>query len=205
MRPRLRQIGAVVGNVGLALLCLLLGLLHLAAAEASGRLVTSFLLVVQQGLLMVLFLVRRRTLETSSRFFDWSIGVTGTFLPLAMREREERSALAWLGEPVQAAGLLLATVASGFLGRSMGIVAANRGVKTSGLYGVVRHPIYAGHLLGYLGYLAANPSGRNALITTVTVVLIAARARAEERLLARDPAYRAYLGRTRWRLLPFVY
>jgi protein-S-isoprenylcysteine O-methyltransferase Ste14 len=27
----------------------------------------------------------------------------------------------------------------------------------------------------------------------------------EERLLARDPGYRAYQLRTRWRLLPFVY
>jgi protein-S-isoprenylcysteine O-methyltransferase Ste14 len=189
----------------LALLCLLLALLHLAGAEQSGRWVTSVVLVVQQGLLMVLFLVRRRTFEASARCSDWVVGVAGTFLPLAMREREDRAALAWLGEPVQVVGLLLATVASGFLGRSIGIVAANRGVKTGGLYAVVRHPMYAGHLLGYLGYLAANPSARNGLITGVTLGLIAARARAEERLLARDPAYRAYLARTRWRLVPFVY
>lgn len=199
------QIRVVAGNVGLSLLCLLLTVLYLAGAEESGRGVTSALLVVQQGLLMVLFLVRRRALETSARFLDWVVGVGGTFLPLAMRPRAERSALAWLGEPLQFAGLLLATVASGFLGRSMGIVAANRGVRTGGLYGFVRHPIYAGHLLGYVGFLTANPTGRNALITAVTIALMAGRARAEERLLARDPAYRAYLGRTRWRFVPFVY
>jgi hypothetical protein len=31
------------------------------------------------------------------------------------------------------------------------------------------------------------------------------RIRGEERLLSLDPEYAAYMGRTRWRLLPFVY
>lgn len=199
------RVGALLGNIALALVCLLLGTMHLAAAEESGRWVTSVLLVVQQGLLTVLFLFRRRTLETSVRFVDWLIGVIGSFLPLAMRERVQGAELAWLGEPVQAFGLLLAIVASGFLGRSIGIVAANRGVKTTGVYGVVRHPMYAGHTLGYLGFLIANPTIWNASISAVTIGLMAARAQVEERLLARDPAYQAYLGRTRWRLLPFVY
>jgi len=202
MNRHLRTLG---GNVLLAALCLLLAAMHMYAAEESGRWVTGVLLILQQGLLMVLFLFRRGTPETSWRLFDWVVGVTGPFLPLAMRERQDRVGLAWLGEPVQAVGLLIAIVASGFLGRSMGIVAANRGVKTGGIYGVMRHPMYAGHLLGYLGFLLANPTVRNALITAVTVVLMAARVHAEERLLVRDPAYRAYAGRTRWRLIPFVY
>jgi protein-S-isoprenylcysteine O-methyltransferase Ste14 len=200
-----KQVGALIGNVGLALVCLLLGALHLEGTQQSGRWVTSVLLVVQQGLLMVLFLFRRRTVETSARVYDWVIAVTGSFIPLAMRERTGPPTLAWLGEPVQGLGLILAIVASGFLGRSMGIVAANRGVKTGGVYGIVRHPMYAGHVLGYLGFLTANPSWWNAGITAITVAFMAARAHVEERLLSRDPAYRAYLSRTRWRLVPYLY
>ena len=55
---------------------------------------------------------------------------------------------------------LIALASLGTLGRSFGIVAANRGVKTRGPYRLVRHPAYFGYLMSYLGYVAENPSFR---------------------------------------------
>jgi len=38
-----------------------------------------------------------------------------------------------------------------------------------------------------------------------TLLALIARAVAEERILARDPAYRNYLERLPWRFFPYVY
>jgi len=100
---------------------------------------------------------------------------------------------------------LAAAVAAVFLGRSFGLVAANRGLKLGGAYGVVRHPMYTAHLLGYLGYVLTYPSAANVAIAIASALALNARAVAEERILGRDPAYREYLGRLRWRFFPHLY
>src|SRR5262249_46191920 len=87
----------------------------------------------------------------------------------------------------------------------VGVVAANRGIKTSGLYRVVRHPAYAGYLLGYLGYVISYPTAQNVALAVATLLALNARAIIEERFLAQDPAYRAYLNGTRWRFVLSVY
>jgi protein-S-isoprenylcysteine O-methyltransferase Ste14 len=96
-------------------------------------------------------------------------------------------------------------VAAVFLGRSFGLVAANRGVQLGGAYRLVRHPMYGAHALGYLGYVLTYPSAANVMVVGATLLLLNARAVAEERILARDPAYREYLQRLPWRFLPYVY
>ena len=82
---------------------------------------------------------------------------------------------------------------------------SDRGVKTRGLYGIVRHPMYAAHMIAYLGYTLSYPSSRNILVAAAVVVALNMRAVFEERLLERDPLYRTYLRGTHWRFLPYVY
>ena len=43
------------------------------------------------------------------------------------------------------------------LGRSFGVVPANRGVVVGGPYNFVRHPIYTGYLITHVAFLVANP------------------------------------------------
>ena len=74
-----------------------------------------------------------------------------------------------------------------------------------GPYGIVRHPIYLGGILFFVGFsLAFSPW---ALVGTAALgVLWGLKSRVEERfLLARYPEYASYRERTRFRLLPFVY
>lgn len=75
----------------------------------------------------------------------------------------------------------------------------------SGLYRVVRHPIYLGGLLFLLGVsLLLSPWAL--AVTAVLGVLWGLKARVEERFLHEHYAeYAKYCERTRYRLVPFVY
>jgi protein-S-isoprenylcysteine O-methyltransferase Ste14 len=103
---------------------------------------------------------------------------------------------------VSGAGLLAIIAAKLTLGRSFGLMPANRGIVSGGIYRVVRHPIYAGYLVTHAAFLVAHPTLWNAtlLVTSDTALLV--RAVYEERTLACDPAYAAYMQQVRWRVLP---
>ena len=90
------------------------------------------------------------------------------------------------------------------LRRSFGIVPANRGIRTRGLYNLVRHPLYASELLVVLGIALVNPSAWNLGLFVCACVLQGLRAAAEERFLSVDPAYREYCARVKYRLIPIV-
>ena len=79
-------------------------------------------------------------------------------------------------------------------------------VVSTGVYGIVRHPMYLGGVLMFVGgplvVGAASALAVGLLLTLALVVRIAD----EERLLARElEGYEAYRQRVRWRLIPFVY
>jgi protein-S-isoprenylcysteine O-methyltransferase Ste14/uncharacterized membrane protein (UPF0127 family) len=196
---------ALICNIALAALYTVFAMVHVESARHSGNWATKMPVVIQEALLVALFLTRHRSIATSSRLWDWAIGIVGTFLPMLLRPASEVGWLNWLGQPVQILGLSLAVVSIGFLRRSVGIVAANRGIKTSGIYGLVRHPLYAAYILAYVGYVASYPTSWNCVITLATLLALNARAIAEERFLRRDPLYREYLRLVPWRFMPYVY
>jgi protein-S-isoprenylcysteine O-methyltransferase Ste14 len=96
-------------------------------------------------------------------------------------------------------------VSLGTLGRSFGIVAANRGVKTRGPYRFVRHPAYVGYFISYLGYVAENPSAVNVGLLCLSTAFQLVRIREEEQLLSGDASYQSYRATVRYRLIPRVY
>jgi protein-S-isoprenylcysteine O-methyltransferase Ste14 len=146
-----------------------------------------------------LFLLRRPA-QRSGTTWETLLALAGTFLPVAARPAPGN--LYWLGEIVQVVGLTGMVAAAISLGRSFGIAPADRGLRTTGLYAWVRHPLYAMEIAYFVGFLVANPSWRNLaiLIADTTVQLL--RALREERIL-KD--YASYAGRVRWRLLPLVW
>jgi protein-S-isoprenylcysteine O-methyltransferase Ste14 len=153
-----------------------------------------------------LFIVRSPPRETSGRFVAWASALVGSFAMLFARPvADPYPGPGWVFEIMQLAGFALAIVALGFLGRSFGIVAAVRRVKTSGLYGFVRHPIYAAYAVAYTGYALENPSTRNFALLGIGTAAQLVRIREEERVLEGDPSYRAYRTRVRYRLIPYVY
>jgi protein-S-isoprenylcysteine O-methyltransferase Ste14/uncharacterized membrane protein (UPF0127 family) len=196
--------GPMLLNVLMAAFYALFAAAHWELLRRTGEWATTLPILLQETLLVGLFLLRRRSRVSSARPADWLLGFAGTFLPLLMRAGEAVGPLAWLGRPLQVVGLFLALVAVAGLGRSFGIVAANRGVQTGGPYRLVRHPLYAAYAVTYVGYLLAYPRAVNMLLVAVTVAVMWARANAEERLLAADPEYQAYRARVRWKFVPGV-
>jgi protein-S-isoprenylcysteine O-methyltransferase Ste14 len=91
------------------------------------------------------------------------------------------------------------------LGRSFGIVPANRGLRTGGPYGLVRHPLYACYVVSWVGYVLENPVARNILVFSAAFVFQLLRMHREELFLKRDTGYRAYCNAVRYRVLPRVY
>lgn len=153
----------------------------------------------------MLAITRHRSIEESRSAWDWAVALVGTGAPLLQRPGLALPFLAPIGLVLQLVGTLLATAAVISLGRSFGIVAANRGVRTSGFYRFVRHPLYGSYMVGYIGFLLGNLSVLNALLIILTVACQYARAVAEERILLRDPAYQAYAQQVRRRFIPYIF
>lgn len=79
-----------------------------------------------------------------------------------------------------------------------GIVAqGDHQLRTSGLYGMTRHPVYTGIIAMLAGTALALGVGRWGPLTVVVAVILVAKARAEERLLAASfpTEYGAYRQR----------
>jgi protein-S-isoprenylcysteine O-methyltransferase Ste14 len=106
---------------------------------------------------------------------------------------------------VSAIGLMLVIVGKLTLGRSFGIVPANRGVVSRGPYGIVRHPIYTGYLITHIGFVMANPATYNVTVLVIADAALVARALMEERILKRDAEYEGYCQRVGWHLVPGVF
>jgi len=163
------------------------------------------LLVLQETCAIALAVTRQRAIATCS----WDspaamLGWCSTLAPLLVRPANP-APWSLVGGALQMIGQILALSATLTLGRSFGIVAANRGVQSGGLYRIIRHPFYAGYLLAFGGYVLAHPSPPNSIVLLVWIGIQLARIQVEERLLGADPSYRAYAARVRFRLLPGIW
>lgn len=103
------------------------------------------------------------------------------------------------------AGLCVVIAGKITLGRSFALLPANRGVVSTGVYGIVRHPIYMGYLVTHVAFLVASPSLFNLAALVVADGALLARAVCEEQTLALDPQYRDYQTRVRWRVAPGLF
>ena len=176
---------------------------HASHIVSDGS-VSSLPFAVEQAILVVLFLSRRKSRMTSRRWQDWVIASIGGWLPLAVRPAAGGS-FETFGFGLQVVGLTVVSVGFLTLGRSFGVVAANRGLKESGLYARIRHPIYLAHTITLVGFLLANVSLLNGVLVVVITCAQVLRIFAEERILRLSSDYRQYAERVRWRLVPGVF
>lgn len=92
-----------------------------------------------------------------------------------------------------------------FLSRTVEVQEGQTVVDT-GLYGVVRHPMYAASLVLFLSMPLVLGSIFSFLVMLLYPPLIVRRIRGEERLLKKElPGYEEYCGRVKYRLIPFVW
>ena len=166
------------------------------------------LLMVAETAVVIFVLARRPTEAISLRPGDWMLAITATFTPMLIQPTDTPAALHALiplGIGLAVVGNVIQIAAKLFLRRSFGIAPANRGVKTDGMYKLVRHPMYAGYLLVHIGIFMLMPTVLNFVIYAIGWWAQILRLLAEERLLSEDPAYRVLMEQTRWRLIPGIF
>ena len=166
------------------------------------------LIMVSETAVVIFVLLRRPTQAISLRLGDWLLAITATFTPLLIQPTDTPAvlhALIPLGVGLALVGNAVQLAAKLFLRRSFGIAPANRGIKTGGMYKIVRHPMYAGYLLVHIGILILMPTVLNFVIYAISWSAQIPRLLAEERLLSEDPGYRAFCTKTRWRLIPGIF
>jgi protein-S-isoprenylcysteine O-methyltransferase Ste14 len=85
-------------------------------------------------------------------------------------------------------------------------VEADQPLVSTGLYGVVRHPMYLGALIMMVGMPPALDSLWGLVVVAVALPVLAARILDEERMLRQElPGYPEYASRVRKRLVPGVW
>jgi protein-S-isoprenylcysteine O-methyltransferase Ste14 len=189
---------------------------RIAIGCAGSASLINYLLLVSEGLIVFLVLIRRAARDISPRPIDWIMAFAATTAPLLVQPvaKSEGQAggaltgtlwLAGIAAAIMLMGFLIQVHAKLILGRCFGCVAANRGVKFAGPYRMVRHPMYLGYLLTHLGFLCVNPAPWNFAAYALCYAIQVPRLLSEERLLIRDRRYRAYARLVRFRLIPGVF
>lgn len=92
-----------------------------------------------------------------------------------------------------------------YLSRTIEVQAGQKVVDT-GLYGVVRHPMYTATILIFLSMPLVLASPLSFALMLIYIPLIIKRIKHEERLLKRElEGYSDYMQRVRYRLIPYIY
>jgi protein-S-isoprenylcysteine O-methyltransferase Ste14 len=186
-------------------LFVLLSVNVLGEFRRTGHL-TGLLLLASESLVVALTIVRRRAAVVNRS--AWAAAVTLVSVagqPLLRTGGVAPLAPDALTAVLSGAGLAVVIVGKLALGRSFGIVPANRGVVARGPYNVVRHPIYTGYVITHLAFVIAHPTPWNVAVVLAADTALVVRALIEERVLGTDVAYRAYCQRVAWHLVPGVF
>ena len=115
------------------------------------------------------------------------------------------TAICLAGDVVVAAGLgvvALVIVQNSYAAATVQ-VQAGQNVVSTGLYGLVRHPMYTGNVIMMIGIPLALGSYWGLVFVVPGLIVLALRIRDEEKLLRDElTGYREYSQRVRYRLLP---
>lgn len=163
-----------------------------------------FLIVIAESIAAVFLIIRRNPHETWHSWQTWLTTTCGTLAPFLLRPVEGAEDIL-VGEILLVFGVAMQILSLVSLNRSFGLLPALRGVKSSGMYAWVRHPLYAAYVIIFLGYLVNNQSLNNAAVILFGIAFLVMRIHYEEELLMQEADYKHYVSRTRWRLIPAIW
>lgn len=163
--------------------------------------------IAQNVVMAAMVLVRRDPFGVDRSLWHQTVALVAFF-----------SGIAFIGQPqtgdgeavtvaqvvILAANLLgIACLAN--LGKSFGVLIACRGVSTTGLYGLVRHPMYGSDILLRIGYVIGHFTPFTVAVLVLSSACYMYRAVLEERFLSQRDEYRTYMQRVRFRFIPFLF
>lgn len=155
-------------------------------------------------LFLILFRQDHRAIETN--IFPQLIALMAFFSGIFL----VRTPLADASFPTAAKWVLFAGIVFGImtllnLGKSFGILISLREVKSRGIYGVVRHPMYLSDILVRVGYILKNSCTQNVILFGASILCYVYRAILEEKFLGQFPEYQEYMKRVRYRFIPGIF
>ena len=203
MKPSMRRIGLASTNILLSLFFLAFAFANAKSFIAEPRL-SVFLIVLMETIAAVFLIIRRDPDETRHTWQTWTTTTCGTLAPTLFRPTGAAADLL-LGDILQVGGFTLQVIALLYLSRSFGLLPAYRGIKSSGLYAWVRHPLYTAYVISFMGYWINNQSFANAAVAVLGAAFLVMRIYCEEALLLKYAKYRRYARCTRWRLIPAIW
>lgn len=177
---------------------------HHSQSYADDPRISTLLAMLQAFSLVIFFLIRSYPSKTSSKPADWIFASLATWLPFFFMPVEGSGEIA-IFVIIQLIGMLITITGIMSLNRSIAIIASIRTIKTSGLYKLVRHPMYLGYVLAFSSFVAQNISIANVAILITIITCDIRRILAEETILSEMPEYQLYKQRTRYRLIPFIW
>lgn len=190
------------GGIALCIVWANFSFAHVAAFRGNGD-VALLLMIVAEGLAALFFLMRSDPKSVSTNPLDWFLAVVGTFSALLFRPADY--VLVEFAYIAMLFGLVMQIFSFLSLNRSFALVAASRSIKTTKMYKLVRHPIYASYCIIFTVYLLGNATLWNLIIYLSVMFFLIFRMFREEKHLAKDDLYREYMSRVRYRIIPFIF
>jgi protein-S-isoprenylcysteine O-methyltransferase Ste14 len=142
----------------------------------------------------------------------WYLSMTAIFVVSALDHRFGWSpipmAICLVGDVLVAVGLgvaMLVVIQNSYAAATVRVEAGQKLVST-GLYGLVRHPMYTGNVITMVGIPLALGSYWGLVFVVPGLIVLALRIRDEEKLLQQElDGYREYTQKVRYRLVPYMW
>ncbi|MBT3819778.1 MAG: hypothetical protein HOG04_00135 [Nitrospinaceae bacterium] len=196
---------SLLANLVLGAFWLFLALFMLPKLVSGEAGPSGYMLFAVNTLVAVLFLTRRKETRVTESTRDRLVTTVCILMSFSLRPAAGASLISGLWESVLLTiSLVLIFAAYLSLGRSFGLIPADRGVKVKGMYQWVRHPLYGAEMLFFISFVLANFTARNVVFTLGIFLSLHMRALAEERLLSHDSLYQDFCQRIGKRYIPYV-
>jgi protein-S-isoprenylcysteine O-methyltransferase Ste14 len=168
---------------------------------------TEIIFAIHNVTLCAFILLRRNHLSIDKSITHQAVAIVAFFSGLTMMGQAPTGGetAKHLSEILVLLSYILGIVTLFNLGRSFGILIAFRGIRTSGLYSLIRHPMYFTDIMVRVGFLVYHWNTFTVSMCILSSGCYVYRAILEERFLRSQPGYRDYMERVRYRFIPYIF
>ncbi len=162
-------------------------------------------LAVQFLLVIATMVFRSTPVRVTPNPFYWLLAFVASYWGLFVASFAQKGiaiAPTVVTNSISILSMAIAVYARLSLGRSIGLVPAQRVIITHGAYRFVRHPIYTGLFISYLSFVLRLYTPRNLVLALMGCGFFVVKSFIEEGFLRKDLGYANYLARVRCRWFP---